>query len=81
MHEQNFALIASGIYNPWVERSLAKLAQLMPGRYAKSEISSGFLGSIDYYAYRSPGAQLLELADGTEAGAADADEPIAQAGE
>lgn len=81
VHEQNFALIASGVFNPWIERSLAKLSHLMPGRYAKAEISSGFLGSIDFYAYRSPGAQLLELAEGADPGAADADEPIAQAGE
>jgi hypothetical protein len=26
----------------------------MPGRYAKNELSSGFLGSIDTYAYRAP---------------------------
>jgi len=31
-----------------------KLAVLMPGRYAKNEISSGYLGSIDTYAYRMP---------------------------
>jgi len=27
---------------------------MMPGRYAKSETSEGFLGSIDIYAYRMP---------------------------
>ena len=27
----------------------------MPGRYAKNEQSAGFLGSMDSYAYRSPG--------------------------
>jgi len=27
---------------------------MMPGRYAKSETSEGFLGSIDVYAYRMP---------------------------
>lgn len=26
----------------------------MPGRYARSEISGGYLGSIDSYAYRMP---------------------------
>jgi hypothetical protein len=26
----------------------------MPGRYAKSEMSSGFIGAIDRYVYRSP---------------------------
>ena len=26
----------------------------MPGRYAKNEISSGFVGSVGSYAYRMP---------------------------
>jgi hypothetical protein len=69
VHEQNYALISAGVFNSWVERSLAKLAEVMPGRYAKSEISSGFMGSIDFYAYESPGASA--------AGAtADADSPV-----
>ena len=29
----------------------------MPGRYAKHEMSSGFVGAIDHYVYRSPLAQ------------------------
>jgi tetratricopeptide (TPR) repeat protein len=58
VHEQNFALLANGVFNPWVERSLGKLSEVMPGRYAKSEISTGFVGSVDVYAYRSPGAPV-----------------------
>ncbi|MDH3362365.1 MAG: tetratricopeptide repeat protein [Gammaproteobacteria bacterium] len=54
VHEANFELLANGIFNPWVQKSLDKLAGLMPGRYAKNEISGGFLGSIDTYAYRMP---------------------------
>ena len=45
-----------------IDKSLAKLAMLMPVRYAKEEVSSGFLGSIDRYAYRSPGAPAVDLA-------------------
>ncbi|MGH8223552.1 MAG: tetratricopeptide repeat protein, partial [Woeseiaceae bacterium] len=56
VHEENFELLAGGIYNPWVQKSLDKLAVLMPGRYAKNEISGGFVGSIDSYAYRVPNA-------------------------
>ena len=47
-------LLAFGVYNPWVQKSLDRLAILMPGRYAKNEISGGYLGSIDTYAYRMP---------------------------
>jgi hypothetical protein len=54
VHEENFELLRAGLFNPWVEKSMGKLANLMPGRYAKTEISSGFLGSIDVYAYRMP---------------------------
>ncbi len=54
VHEKNLELMHGGIYNAWTEKSLARLAVLKPGRYAKSEISSGFLGSIDRYVYRQP---------------------------
>jgi cellulose synthase operon protein C len=60
VHEKNLELIRSGIYNAWIEKSLAKLATLMPARYAKSEVSSGFLGSIDRYAYRSPSVPVID---------------------
>src|SRR5690606_24198002 len=38
VHEKNLELIRAGIYNEWIEKSLAKLAQLMPARYAKEEV-------------------------------------------
>jgi cellulose synthase operon protein C len=60
VHEKNLELITAGVFNNWVERSLDKLADLMPGRYAKFEISSGFLASLDGYTYRSPGAAQPE---------------------
>ncbi len=62
VHEQNYGLIAAGVFNPWIERSLAKLADVMPGRYAKSEISSGFMATVDVYAYQSPAAPAGEVA-------------------
>ena len=66
IHEDNFALVSRGVYNPWVERSLAQLVDMMPGRYAKSEISSGYMGSIDVYSYRSPGAPVTEIVASAE---------------
>jgi hypothetical protein len=56
VHEKNLELMRVGVYNGWVEKSLGKLAILMPGRYAKFEASSGLLDSIDSYAYRAPKA-------------------------
>jgi tetratricopeptide (TPR) repeat protein len=58
VHEKNLELLRAGVFNVWTDRSLGKLAELMPGRYAKVELSSGFLGAIDSYAYRSPASQL-----------------------
>jgi len=61
VHQENFELLTAGIYNPWVQKSLDKLAVLMPGRYAKNEISGGFVGSIDSYAYRMPVAAKIAV--------------------
>jgi len=61
VHEENFELLAGGIYNPWVQKSLDQLAMMMPGRYAKNEINGGFLGSIDIYAYRMPIAPKIGI--------------------
>jgi hypothetical protein len=54
VHEANFELLAGGIYNPWVQKSLDHLADLMPGRYAKRETTEGYLGAGEVYAYRMP---------------------------
>ena len=59
VHEENFELLTAGVFNPWVQQSLDRLAVLVPGRYAKAEISTGFMGSIDTYAYRMPVAPAV----------------------
>ena len=46
VHEKNMELLRAGVYNEWTEKSLGKLAGLVPGRYAKHEASSGFLGAL-----------------------------------
>jgi tetratricopeptide (TPR) repeat protein len=51
VHEKNMELMRSGVYNVWIDKSLTELAALAPARYAKGEISSGFLGSLERYAY------------------------------
>ncbi|HEX5042873.1 MAG TPA: tetratricopeptide repeat protein [Candidatus Polarisedimenticolaceae bacterium] len=65
-HEKNLEMLHAGVFNPWTEKSLEKLVELAPGRYARSESSSGFLNAMDTYVYRSPVAQLspLTLGDG-----------------
>lgn len=70
VHEANFELLAAGIYNPWIQKSLDELAVMMPGRYAKNESSEGFISSIDVYAYRMP---VAPQADVDEEGVAEAE--------
>jgi hypothetical protein len=47
VHEKNMELLRTGVLNEWTEKSLGRLAELMPGRYAKQELSSPFLGATD----------------------------------
>lgn len=54
VHEKNLELMTVGVYNDWVEKSLGELAEMMPGRYAKFEESTGPIASIDEYAYLTP---------------------------
>ncbi len=51
---------------------------MMPGRYAKREISSGFMGSIEIYAYRMPSAPDIDVAGNVEDAAPNAGEPTAR---
>jgi tetratricopeptide (TPR) repeat protein len=48
----------AGVFNSWTEKSLSRLTELMPGRYAKHETSSGFLGTIDSLVTGSPATQV-----------------------
>jgi cellulose synthase operon protein C len=57
VHEKNMEMLHAGVFNAWTEKSLSRLAEMVPGRYAKSEMSSGVIGAIDRYAYRSPLSQ------------------------
>jgi TolA-binding protein len=46
LHEANLARIAAGVYDPWVEKSLEQLAELVPARYGKSERSPLYVEAI-----------------------------------
>ncbi len=85
VHEKNLELLHAGVFNEWTEKSLHRLAEMMPDRYAKPEISSGFLSAIDGYAYRSPASQLSDAKSGdasTTAGAPDQmKHPVPMAGQ
>jgi tetratricopeptide (TPR) repeat protein len=70
VHEKNLELMAAGVYNHWIEKSLEKLAVLMPGRYAKFESSSGLIASLDSYDYHvaRPVSETLDDVIAEEAG-------------
>ncbi|MFA0811933.1 tetratricopeptide repeat protein [Microbulbifer epialgicus] len=46
VHEKNVELLGVGIYNPWVDKSIGKLAGLMPARYARVEEAGQYLQNI-----------------------------------
>ena len=77
VHEENLELLQAGVFNDWTEKSLGRLAELVPGRYAKAEISIDFDGTIDRYVYRSPASKVygpaLTDADASSGGRTDRD--------
>jgi TolA-binding protein len=46
LHETNAARTTEGIYDTWVQKSLATLADMVPGRYAKPEIGESLVEAI-----------------------------------
>src|SRR5690242_12202024 len=69
VHEKNMESLHAGVFNTWTEKSLSRLAEMVPGRYAKNEMSSGFIGAIDRYVYQSPLAQAaIQAAAASNAG-------------
>jgi tetratricopeptide (TPR) repeat protein len=57
LHEKNLELSRAGVSNAWTEKSLARLATMVPRRYARSELSSGVLGVIDAEGRRPPASK------------------------
>ena len=53
-----------GLNNAWTQKSLDRLAALKPDTYARAEISSGFVGSLERYVYQPP-PRAVEAALGT----------------
>ena len=46
-HEKNLELLSLGIYGLWIDKSIEKLAKLVPARYAKFEENSNFIDTLD----------------------------------
>jgi outer membrane protein assembly factor BamD (BamD/ComL family) len=54
VHEKNLELLAIGAYSAWVDKSIEKLAKLVPARYAKAEEGSGIIDAIGSVRYEPP---------------------------
>ncbi len=51
VHESNLKLIALGVYNEWIDKSLQKLAKSFPARYDKPEQASAIISTLGIYTY------------------------------
>lgn len=56
VHQKNLELMSIGVYNGWIDKSVAKLAKLVPVRYAKFEETTGFMESLGAFRYSGPSA-------------------------
>ena len=59
IHKKNIELLNAGVYSQWIDRSLRKLGELVPGRYAKYEVSSGVVSSLMSYRYALDGSSEI----------------------
>jgi len=46
VHEKNVELLGVGIYNTWIDKSIGKLANLVPARYARAEDAGEYMQNI-----------------------------------
>jgi hypothetical protein len=51
VHESNLELMSRGVYNKWIDKSLASLAGFIPARYAKPEEKSAVMTSLSTYTF------------------------------
>ncbi len=52
-HKKNLELIQLGVFSSWIDRSIGKLALLVPAAYAHNEESTGYIDTIDSFRYES----------------------------
>lgn len=51
VHQSNLELIGVGIYNSWIDKSLERLAHVLPARYGKTEVKPQILPQANSYTY------------------------------
>ena len=73
LHEKNIELLEAGVNSPWIEKSIARLGQLVPARYARPEGTTGFLGQVDRYEYVKPAPAVVQGVPAEAGGSNDVD--------
>jgi tetratricopeptide (TPR) repeat protein len=68
VHDDNLKLMSRGVYNEWIDKSLQKLAELMPARYARQEESSGIVSSLETFIYAVEKPEPPDPGSGTTEG-------------
>ena len=86
VHEKNLELLDLGIYNEWIDKSIDKLAVLLPARYAKPEEKEAFVEEIQPVEKKTKTEEPKETSEEgaavesenaeSEAVTEDADEPV-----
>jgi TolA-binding protein len=66
VHQSNLELMDQGVYNNWIEKSLARLAVFLPARYAKEEEECPIVDELSGFIYAI--ALPAPKAVGTETG-------------
>lgn len=83
VHKKNIELLYLGVYSSWIDKSIGKLAQLVPARYARAEDSTGFIDTIDSFRYVvktvAPEDAQVKTADGTGSAGVEPEQPAAPA--
>lgn len=51
VHENNLKLMSMDVYNPWIDKSLRKLAVFVPASYDKPEESIAVISSLDTFVF------------------------------
>ncbi len=65
-HKKNLELIRLGVFSSWIDKSIGKLAAMVPAAYARKESSTGYIDTIDSYRY-VVGQSEINLAAGDSA--------------
>jgi len=58
-HESNLALLDRGIYNDWIEKSLARLAKFIPARYAKPEEQATPVADLELFSFENEALAVI----------------------